>query len=177
MVDYKGFDLAIRALALTTQDIRLDIYGDGEQRVSLEALARKEGVTDRVCFMGWVRNDDLLDAMAKYRGYVFPTLAEANGIAMQEAMMLGLPVIATRWGGPERLADDEAAWYIEPVCRDAMVEAIAAAMTCLARQPERAEDLSRKARIIAKSRFKWDMVATEWIKAAYPCGPTSGNVA
>jgi glycosyltransferase involved in cell wall biosynthesis len=166
MVDYKGFDLAIRALALAAQDICLDIYGDGEQRAALEELAHTEGVANRVRFMGWAKNDDLLDAMATYRGYVFPTLAEANGIAMQEAMMLGLPVIATRWGGPERLADDEAVWYVEPSSSNSMVEDLAAAMTCLAQEPELADDLSRKGRVIAQSKFTWDTVSKDWLTAA-----------
>lgn len=109
MVDYKGFDLAIRAVASANPAIRLDIYGDGETRAPIEALAQTLGVADRVRFLGWFGNAALIEALGQYRGYVFPTLAEANGIAMQEAMMLGLPVIATRWGGPAHLADDAAA--------------------------------------------------------------------
>ena len=167
MVDHKGVDLAIRAMARTDPSIRLDIYGDGEKRAALEALAASEGVAERVRFLGWIESDDLLDALANYRGYVFPTLAEANGIVMQEAMMMGLPVIATRWGGPEKLADDDAAWYVDPVDADAMIASIAEAMTCLAHDPERAERLSRNARSIAEARFPWDAVSRSWMDAAY----------
>lgn len=167
MVDYKGFDLVIRAMSRTDPSIRLDIYGDGEERAALEALAASEGVEERVRFLGWFRNDDLLDALVSYRGYVFPSLAEANGIAMQEAMMMGLPVIATRWGGPEKLADDDAAWYVDPVDADTMIGSIAEAMTCLAHDPERAERLSHNARAIAEARFPWDAVARSWMDAAY----------
>ena len=167
MIDYKGFDLAIRALTRAAPSVRLDIYGDGETRASLETLTETEGVTDRVNFLGWFKNADLLAALPQYRGYVFPTLAEANGIAMQEAMMLGLPVIATRWGGPERLADDESAWYIDPTGAEAMIDSIAQAMTCLANDPEKAEGLSRNARAIAEVRFSRDAVSRSWIDAAY----------
>ena len=43
--------------------------------------------------------------VVSYAGFVTltvdqPTIAEANGIVMQEAMMIGLPVITLRWGGP-----------------------------------------------------------------------------
>ena len=167
MVDLKGFDLAIRALTRTHPTIRLDIFGDGEKRASLESLATAEGVADRVRFLGWQKNTDLIKALEAYRGYVFPTLSEANGIAMQEAMMLGLPVIVTRWGGPERLADDDAAWYIDPTSAEAMIDAIAKAMNHLARDPERAEALSRNARTIADARFTWERVSRSWIDVAY----------
>jgi len=170
MVDYKGFDLAIRAVARADPAIRLDIYGDGAERAGLESLAQREGLGERVRFLGWVGNADLLDALRQYRGYVFPTLAEANGIAMQEAMALGLPVIATRWGGPEHLADDTAAWYVEPVSQEAMVTTIAHAMTCLANDPARAEAISRNARYLAETRFSWDAVARSWTDAAYGKG-------
>jgi glycosyltransferase involved in cell wall biosynthesis len=167
MVDYKGFDLAIRAVARADPAIHLDVYGDGETRASLEALAQEEGVADRVRFLGWFKNADLLDSLPRYRGYVFPTLAEANGIAMQEAMMVGLPVIATRWGGPEKLADEAGAWYVDPVSEDSMIDAMAQAMTSLARDPERAEQMSRRARAIAEARFSWEEVSRRWIEAAY----------
>jgi glycosyltransferase involved in cell wall biosynthesis len=34
------------------------------------------------------------DALRKYRGCAFPSLAKANGIVVREAMVMGLPVIA-----------------------------------------------------------------------------------
>jgi glycosyltransferase involved in cell wall biosynthesis len=168
MDDHKGIDLAIRAVAKSDPSIRLDIYGDGVKRAHLEALTQAQGVADRVQFCGWMAShEELLDTLAQYRGYVFPTLAEANGIVMQEAMMIGLPVIATRWGGPEKLADDEAAWYVDPVSEGAMIDAIAHAMTCLAMEPEKADRLGRNARTIAETRFSWENVSRSWIDAAY----------
>jgi len=171
MDEHKGHDLAIRAVARGDPRLRLDIFGDGSRRTELEALAQFEGVADRVRFLGWVSSHDkLLVEMRNYRGFVFPTLAEANGIAMQEAMMIGLPVIATRWGGPERLADDASAWYVDPTGETEMIDAIAQAMTALAHKPEEAERLSRNARATAEDRFSWDAVARSWLDAAYEPG-------
>lgn len=176
MVDHKGTDLAIRAVARADPAIRLDIYGDGEKRAALEALAAALGLGERVRFLGWMpSHDDLLDAFAQYRGYLFPSIAEANGIVMQEAMMVGLPVIAARWGGPERLADDDTAIYVDPVSEDAMVDAIAAAMTRLARDPGLAERLSLGARRIAEARFSWEAVAESWIRAGYGGRPGAAS--
>jgi glycosyltransferase involved in cell wall biosynthesis len=166
MVDHKGIDLALKALAKTT-DIQLDISGDGEKRAELEALATSLGVVDRVNFLGWLPYDDLVGGFKNYRAYVFPSLAEANGIVMQEAMMIGLPVITLRWGGPGALSTDDGAVYVEPTDEASVVADIAAAMTDLADNPNCAEAISIKGRELAEARFKWDDVAASWM-AVYP---------
>ena len=166
MVDHKGIDLAIKALA-RTEGLTLDISGDGEKRAELEALAASLGVADRVNFLGWLPYDDLVDGFGKYRAYVFPSLAEANGIVMQEAMMIGLPVITLRWGGPGALSTDDGAVYVEPTDEESVVTDIAAAMTDLAANPEKAEAMSVTSRALAEARFKWDDVAASWM-ATYP---------
>lgn len=167
MVDHKGLDLAIRAVGQADPSITLDLYGDGEERPRLEALVAELGLQDRVTFKGWLPDhDDLIDAFGLYRGYVFPSLAEANGIVMQEAMMAGLPVLTARWGGPERLADDDAALYVDPIDEAHVVAELAKHMSKLARDGAFADQLSQKARAIAEARFTWDGVARSW-QAAY----------
>ncbi|WP_334063877.1 glycosyltransferase family 4 protein [Limimaricola cinnabarinus] len=166
-VDHKGTDLAIRAVAESREGARLTVYGDGAARPGLEALARDLGVADRVRFAGWRPHDEVLAGIAGARGYVFPSLAEANGIVMQEAMMLGVPVLALRWGGPGRLADEESALYVAPTSERAVIEGLAAGMDRLIREPLLAETISRRARAIAEARFGWETVAASWA-AHYP---------
>lgn len=166
LVDHKGTDLAIRALSRTDADLRLDIYGDGDRRPALEALVRDLGLEARVTFKGWLpRHEDLLDALGQYRGYVFPSLAEANGIVMQEAMARGLPVIALNWGGPGMLADAGSALYVPPGSEEAVVAGIAEAMMRLARDGALAESLSVAARARAERLFTWPAVAQSWQRA------------
>jgi glycosyltransferase involved in cell wall biosynthesis len=162
MVAYKGFDLALRALAQCPAAITLDLYGDGPERARLEALAATLGLGDRAVFHGWTDQAALLDRLRGSAGYVFPSLAEANGIVMQEAMMLGLPVIALRWGGPAALADDASAVYVEPGDDGATVAALARAMTALAADPARARAIGAAARARAQARFAWPAVAAAW---------------
>ena len=124
-------------------------------------------MVDRVNFLGWLPYDDLVGGFKNYRAYVFPSLAEATGIVMQEAMMIGLPVITLRWGGPGALSTDDGAVYVEPTDEASVVADIAAAMTDLADNPNRAEAISIKGRELAEARFKWDDVAASWM-AVYP---------
>ncbi len=165
LVEYKGVDLAIRALERTAPDITLDVYGDGDRRPRLESLAAELGLGGRVRFHGWVEHDALPGMMAKHRAFVFPSLAEANGIVMQEAMMLGLPMVTLRWGGPAMLADADSAVFIEPRSEEHVVAELARAMDRLADDGDEAERLSRNARAAAEARFTWDAVARSWEEA------------
>lgn len=163
-VDYKGFDLAIKAIARLKAPYCLDIYGDGAERSRLEMLVQELDVADRVTFRGWLPHAELAERFRQYRGYVFPTLGEANGIVMQEMMMLGLPVITLRWGGPEMLANDDSAIYIDPIDEGHVVNGIVDAMQNLADYPDRATDISTKARSVAEARFTWLEVANSWMQ-------------
>lgn len=164
LVRYKACDLAIRALAATPPGLTLDVIGGGEEEASLRALAEELGVADRVTFVGWVPNGPtLFDRLRSYRGFVYPSLAEANGIVIQEAMMLGLPIIALDWGGAAELLDDESAVLIQPTDEASVIQALADAMKRLAGDPQLANRLGAAARQRADTAgFIWPRVAKAW---------------
>lgn len=167
LIDHKGIDLAIRAVAQAGPLVTLDIFGDGDERPKLEALVTSLGLGARVSFKGWLANhDDLTAQFPLYRGYILPSLAEANGIVMQEAMMAGLPVVALRWGGPERLADEDSAIYVHPTNQDQVVNDLAMAMDSLAADGAYADRLSMNGRKTAEENFTWERVAASW-QASY----------
>lgn len=167
-MNYKGIDLAIRALAHTQKDITLDIFGDGEMAATWMQLADELGVASRVNFLGWCPHNELMTRMRDYRAYLFPTLAEANGIVMQEAMMIGLPVVSLRWGGPEGLADDSSAILIEPKDQAYVVAQLADAITRLANDPGLANQIATAAREIAEEHFPWSRVQADWSRWYVP---------
>jgi glycosyltransferase involved in cell wall biosynthesis len=167
MDPHKGIDLSIEAIRHTREAVTLDVVGRGKEEERLKALVQRLQLQDRVRFLGWVESHDaLVELMTGYRGYVFPSLAEANGIVVQEAMMLGLPVICLKWGGPAMLANDNAAILIEPRSREYVVRGIAAAMDRLACSADEANRLAQNARAIASRRFGWNQAIDEW-KQAY----------
>lgn len=166
MVPYKGADLAIRALSQAPQEARLTLYGDGPQRAALEALVRDLGLSERVTFAGWLAHEDLSQELGQYRALLFPSLKEANGIIVQECMAIGLPVVPLRWGGPLGLATDDEALFVEAHDPTQVVRDLAAAIVELTQEPERAEALSKAARIKAEAAFPWAQVAQSWYAAA-----------
>ena len=85
--------------------VRYDVVGDGPERRSLELLARKLGVRDRVEFHGQLPHDEAMRVARAADVFVLPSTDEAFGVAYIEAMAAGLPAIG-RSGepGPEEIA-------------------------------------------------------------------------
>ncbi len=166
LVGYKGFDLSIRAVAAADPATTLDIIGDGAERARLEALVAELGLGERVRFLGWLPSGpSLYDRLAEYRALVLPSLAEANGIAFQEAMTLGLPVICVDWAGPQQLLGAGEAVMIAPDGGEADVVAkVAAAMDRLATDPVVADTLSARAHDRAMALgFRWRDLLGRWL--------------
>jgi glycosyltransferase involved in cell wall biosynthesis len=165
LVEYKGCDLAIRALGLAAPDATLDIIGLGEEEPRLRALIDELGLTDRVRFLGWIPNGEPLFAQLRtYRAFLFPSLGEANGIVLQEAMMIGLPIVTVAWGGALELLDDRSAVMIPPTDEANVAADFAEAMDRLAAQPELANSLARNARASADERgFVWSRLTRQWV--------------
>lgn len=92
MNPFKRIDLAVKAFA-KMPDKRLIVFGDGPQRVALEALA-----TPNIEFVGNVSRARLVELMQGARAFVF-SATEDFGIVMAEAQACGTPVLAYRRGG------------------------------------------------------------------------------
>ena len=80
--------------------------GDRECAARVRAVAARFGVEDRVHLLG--SRDDALELMRTAGIYVQPSLAEALGLALQEALFAGCPAIGSTAGGiPELIADGD----------------------------------------------------------------------
>lgn len=88
---------AIRELRDRGVPAVLDLVGDGGDRAALADLAAKIGLSNAVKFLGTRR--DLPEIMKSWHCFAFPALAgEGLGLALVEAMAVGVPVVATDVG-------------------------------------------------------------------------------
>jgi glycosyltransferase involved in cell wall biosynthesis len=101
----KAVDVLIRAFvkAFPGGDVRLNIGGDGPDRMRLESLVDELGIKDRVHFLGLLARDDVPQVMAASSVFVLPSHIETFGVVLIESLALGRPVISTRSGGPESI--------------------------------------------------------------------------
>jgi glycosyltransferase involved in cell wall biosynthesis len=96
----KGAEDAIRILSLLPEAYRLDILGDGNGLESLQKVAQKLGVNDRVAFHGWVDRGRRDHIFASSAVLLMPSLwDEAFGMVGVEAFAQGTPVVAYDVGG------------------------------------------------------------------------------
>jgi len=107
-----------------------------------------------VSFLGFRK--DSPDLMAAADVVVLPSLAEAFGLVLTEALYLGTPVVATRVGGIPEIVDDGVDGTLVP---PADSRALASAILDLLENPQRRERLAGAGREKVMRRFRFeDMV-------------------
>jgi glycosyltransferase involved in cell wall biosynthesis len=94
LVEQKGIDVAVRSLPSLPDDTVLVVLGEGPARPPLERLARELGVERRVFLPG--RVPDVAAWLTRASAYVHPARWEGFGLGVLEAMLAGLPVVASR---------------------------------------------------------------------------------
>jgi glycosyltransferase involved in cell wall biosynthesis len=158
LVEWKGVDLLLNAMskARCEIDLELHVVGDGPERNRLETLAAKLCVADRIVFHGLVPQATCATLLANTDALVLPSLYESGGAVVLEAMAMGLPVVATRWGGPADYLDETTGILVEPIDRQRFVNALALALVRLARSPELRARLGAAARQRVAEHFAWE---------------------
>ena len=95
LVPRKGFRRLVRAFAPVARrhpDWQLHIYGNGEQKGSIEELIRRRGLESQVQLRGYTRN--LPDVLANASIFAMTSLSEGFPMVLIEAMSTGIPLIA-----------------------------------------------------------------------------------
>jgi len=112
----KGFSYLIESLALLRHEFPkavVAIAGEGSLRSELEAKAVALGVADRVVFLGFRADVNLVYGAADV--FVLSSLSEALPYVLLEAMSHELPTVATRVGGvPEIIVPGETGFLVPP---------------------------------------------------------------
>lgn len=159
LVALKGLDFALEALASARaggRDIRLDILGDGEDRGRLEAIVRSLGLGPAVAFLGFRPQPACAEVLAGADALVMPSLFDCGGAVVLEAMAMGLPVIASDWGGPADYVTPETGILVHPVPRATFPARLAAAIVALADDPACARALGAAGAERVRAAFDWE---------------------
>lgn len=136
LLHWKGFYLGLRAFA--EADIEGSEYwvvGDGEERQSLENLARQLKISDKVRFFGSLPRDQTLQKLGQCDVLVHPSLHDFSPTVCLEAMAAGRPVICLNLGGPATQITDDTGFRVSAQTPEQAVSDMAAAMNTLAANP------------------------------------------
>jgi len=103
---WKGLFLCLHALKLLP-NWRFVVCGAGRDGMRMRGLAKRLGVDDRVEWLGWLKNEQVLRRVAEADVFLFPSLREEAGAVIAEARAVGLPIVCLARGGPQLLAGPE----------------------------------------------------------------------
>lgn len=152
----KGVHVLLDAFAAVSANIpgvRLHIAGlagDARYRRQLSAQAERLGVHGAMRFLGYLTQRDLASEMAGATVLVLPSLSEALGRVLLEAMASGIPVIGSRVGGiPDLIVDGQTGFLVPP--GDAA--ALAVRLRWILTHPGEAYRMGQAARRHAQSIF------------------------
>ncbi len=155
---YKGVETAVRALALareTRPDVRLDIAGDGDDRVRLEALTARLGLRDAVEFHGFVSEAEKIRLFRSALANVFPSPKEGWGITVMEAAACGTPSLASDSPGLRDSVRDGITGFL---VTHGDVHALARRMVDLASDPALVTRMGQAAQAVAET-MSWEQTA------------------
>lgn len=98
---------AINDLQSILNDIHIDIIGDGVESESLKEYAKDHFPEGMYTFWGFLKREEASNIYKNSDCFILPSSLETFGVVYVEAMAVGLPVIATRCGGPEDFVDSQ----------------------------------------------------------------------
>jgi glycosyltransferase involved in cell wall biosynthesis len=168
LVAQKGVADLLRALAFLIADwptASAVIVGDGPERAHLEACASELKIAERVRFAGNVDPARVPGYLAAADIFVAPAkaapegTAEGQGLAIIEAMLAGIPVVASRSGGViDAVRQEETGLLVD----EGAPAQIAAAVARLLRDRTLAKRLSTQARSMAAEAYSTDRAANAY---------------
>ena len=141
----KGIEFSLRAFALIQKSIPNSVYilvGDGDSIDEYKSLAKELYIDEKVIFLGYQAK--VFDPLAAMDIFLFPSLKEAMGISVVEALAVGLPVISTNVGGLPEVVSANVGSLVPHKDFEAMAqEAIALGRGDLAQLSAAAKDRAR----------------------------------
>jgi glycosyltransferase involved in cell wall biosynthesis len=135
------------------------LSGNGE---FYKSLATKLGVANRVKFVGYVNNSDNYLAQMDY--FVHASYHESFGIAVAEACMAGLPIVATNVGGIPEIVESNVSGLLVPPKNSAL---LTEALQELISKSELASKLGQNAKKRAIENFDFQKIVEEQIIPLY----------
>lgn len=156
--DWKGVDLLLQAAAtvLKQRQIQLRIIGDGPCKADLQTLTQELGITNHVEFLGFIPQHQCPPLLVQSRALVLPSLFECGGAVVLEAMASGIPVIASKWGGPMDYVTDACGILVEPSSKQRFIDDLATAMLKLSDDPALARAMGAVGKQRVETLFSWD---------------------
>lgn len=159
LIEKKGLEYSIRAVAKLVRqfpNLEYTIVGDGSLRQKLSQLIEQLNLRGQVTLVGWKTPEEVQRLLGRSHIFVLASVVssdgdfEGQGLVLQEAQAMGLPVVCTNHNGFCDSVLDGQSGFLVPE-RD--VEALSARLAELIRRPELWPGIGRKGRAFVETQF------------------------
>ena len=124
--DKKNHKLLLNSFAVSfkNKNVNLNIAGEGTLLEELKELSIMLKIDKQVKFLGRLSQKDVKIEMSKSHAFVLSSNYETFGVVLIEAMACGIPVIATKCGGPEDIVNQSNGILVEKDNKAALSDAM-----------------------------------------------------
>ena len=132
LVEQKGVEYSIKAVAKILKkypNVKYHIVGDGPLNVQLYELIKQMDIEDKVRLLGWKTQNEIRQLYSMSHIFILPSITstkgdqEGQGLVIQEAQSMGLPIISTLLGGiPESIIEGKSGFLAPEKDIDALAE-------------------------------------------------------
>lgn len=126
-LEIKGLKYLLAAMKKVKEQgkkIALHHIGGGEYLEHFKNLAVELGIDDICIFHGSCNREELYSIEREMDFFVSSSLVESGGVSVEEAMLLGLPILGTNSGGVDSMVIEEAGMIVEKANTDALANGL-----------------------------------------------------
>lgn len=159
--EIKGYQYllpAIRDMVQSGEKILLHICGGGDYLDYYKQMAKELGIADNCIFYGQCDREKVYSILSQMDFSISASVFECSGVSVQEAMLLGKPLVVTRSGGANSLVTEETAIVVDRESVPALVEGISGMIDRLSSFD------SEKIRDYAYHHFEIDQVSRRYME-------------
>jgi len=165
LVEKNAIDDVIKSLNYLPKNIEFLQVGSGPDEEKLKNLVKDLGVENRVKFVEFVPQEELLNYLKNSDIFIRPSLSEGFGNSFVEAMIVGLPVIATQEGGiadflfdaKRNLDKETTGWAVDTKNPKQIAEAVKDILD----NPEKTNQVIETAKKMVIEKYDWDLLVED----------------
>ena len=169
LIEKKGIIYLLEAMPhilAKIKNVQLVLAGGGTNMENLKQHAKDLNIEKSVAFLGWVKNDDLVNYYRDTDVFVLPSIidskgeTETQGLVLAEAMACGIPVVGSNVGGIPDVIRPEVGFLAEPKNSKDLADKIVVILS----DSETRKKMSQAAIHWAREHFSWQSVSQKYIE-------------
>ncbi len=164
LIRFKGAEMAIRAILKCNSHVRFDIVGDGVERDLLESIVAELDTDNRIHFHGNVPYQEVENYYLNADIFLYPSLTEASGNVLLEAMKNSLPIVTVNNGGPRYMCPDDGTIKVKISSPEQMIEELADGVNKLVQAPEERRRMGAINYRHCRETYSWEVLEDKIIR-------------